>query len=305
MLAAEQDADVFPLAAFCLLAENPHRGHRLPTAARHRGFTPTNSNTATGFQAFLYDSGRRSRSTGKERDAESGLDYFGARYFSGAQGRWTSADWSAKPEAVPYSTLDDPQTLNLFGCLRDNPLDKADGDGHADCGCVPFGAAMRPAEAGRIANAIEDVAQQGWNNFKSNAALITAAVTMVAKVVYQVETKSKANSDAPPSSPSSTSPPLPSGLVGTYYKKSGPQGRRHNSGPLDPAHGGTGDAAKDFGALTGGKSGPAQAGSGRPPGTEVGDNGVALRPATQAKGPRIDIPANDAKPAETLHYPNK
>ena len=242
MLAAEQDADVFPLAAFCLLAENPHRGHRLPTAARHRGFTPTNSNTATGFQAFLYDSGRRSRSTGKERDAESGLDYFGARYFSGAQGRWTSADWSAKPEAVPYSTLDDPQTLNLFGCLRDNPLDKADGDGHADCGCVPFGAAMRPAEAGRIANAIEDVAQQGWNNFKSNAALITAAVTMV---------------------------------------------------------------AKDFGALTGGKSGPAQAGSGRPPGTEVGDNGVALRPATQAKGPRIDIPANDAKPAETLHYPNK
>ena len=30
--------------------------------------------------------------TGKERDAESGLDYFGARYFSSAQGRWTSPD---------------------------------------------------------------------------------------------------------------------------------------------------------------------------------------------------------------------
>jgi len=30
--------------------------------------------------------------TGKERDAETGLDYFEARYFSGAQGRWTSPD---------------------------------------------------------------------------------------------------------------------------------------------------------------------------------------------------------------------
>jgi RHS repeat-associated protein len=136
MLAAEQDADVFPLAAFCLLAENPHRGHRLPTAARHRGFTPTNSNTATGFQAFLYDSGRRSRSTGKERDAETGLDYFGARYFSGAEGRFTSPDWADKPEPVPFANLSDPQTLNLYGYVRNNPLSKADPDGH--CGLIPL-----------------------------------------------------------------------------------------------------------------------------------------------------------------------
>lgn len=34
----------------------------------------------------------RQRFTGKERDAESGLDYFAARYFSGAQGRFTSPD---------------------------------------------------------------------------------------------------------------------------------------------------------------------------------------------------------------------
>jgi RHS repeat-associated protein len=144
MWTAKQDADVFPLAAFCLLAENSHRGHRLPTAALHRGFTPINSNTATGFQAFLYDSGRRSRSTGKERDAETGLDFFGARYFSGAQGRFTTADWSAKPEAVPYSTLEDPQTLNLYSYVRNNPMARADADGHcaepASC-AVEFGAA--------------------------------------------------------------------------------------------------------------------------------------------------------------------
>lgn len=30
--------------------------------------------------------------TGKERDAETGLDYFLARYYSSAQGRFTSPD---------------------------------------------------------------------------------------------------------------------------------------------------------------------------------------------------------------------
>jgi RHS repeat-associated protein len=68
--------------------------------------------------------------TGKERDAETGLDYFGARYFSGAQGRFTSPDWSAKPEPVPYANLEDPQTLNLYGYVRNNPLKNRDLDGH-------------------------------------------------------------------------------------------------------------------------------------------------------------------------------
>jgi len=44
-----------------------------------------------------------SRYTGKERDAESGNDYFGARYYGSAMGRFMSPDWSAKIEPVPYS----------------------------------------------------------------------------------------------------------------------------------------------------------------------------------------------------------
>jgi RHS repeat-associated protein len=68
--------------------------------------------------------------TGKERDAETGLDYFGARYFSSAQGRWTSPDWSAVPQPVPYADLNDPQTLNLYGYVRNNPLSIRDFDGH-------------------------------------------------------------------------------------------------------------------------------------------------------------------------------
>ena len=68
--------------------------------------------------------------TGKERDAESGNDYFGARYYSSTMGRFMSPDWSAKQDPVPYARLDNPQTLNLYAYLRNNPLAGADADGH-------------------------------------------------------------------------------------------------------------------------------------------------------------------------------
>jgi RHS repeat-associated protein len=41
-------------------------------------------------------------STGKERDAESGNDYFDARYYSSAMGRFMSPDWSAKAELLLF-----------------------------------------------------------------------------------------------------------------------------------------------------------------------------------------------------------
>jgi len=68
--------------------------------------------------------------TGKERDAESGNDYFLARYYSSATGRFLSPDWSAKVEPVPYAKLDNPQSLNLYGYMRNNPLGGVDQDGH-------------------------------------------------------------------------------------------------------------------------------------------------------------------------------
>ena len=53
-------------------------------------------------------------STGKERDAESGNDYFEARDCSRAMGRFMSPDWNAKVAPVPYAKLDNPQTLILL-----------------------------------------------------------------------------------------------------------------------------------------------------------------------------------------------
>jgi RHS repeat-associated protein len=71
--------------------------------------------------------------TGKERDTavvEPGNDFFGARYYSSTIGRFLSPDWSAKEDPVPYAKLDDPQTLNLYSYVYNNPLSRTDPDGH-------------------------------------------------------------------------------------------------------------------------------------------------------------------------------
>jgi RHS repeat-associated protein len=73
--------------------------------------------------------------TGKERDTESGNDYFGARYYSSSMGRFMSPDWSAKYEPVPYAKLDNPQTLNLYAYVGNNPLNRTDPTGHYEIGC--------------------------------------------------------------------------------------------------------------------------------------------------------------------------
>jgi RHS repeat-associated protein len=81
--------------------------------------------------------------TGKERDAETELDFFGARYYSGAQGRFTSPDefpggivdpftgqQVGQPGPLPYADITDPQTLNKYAYVRNNPLRYTDPDGH-------------------------------------------------------------------------------------------------------------------------------------------------------------------------------
>jgi RHS repeat-associated protein len=82
------------------------------------------------FCAALHVNAVRSRYTGKERDTESGLDNFGARYFASTMGRFMTPDWSETPTAVPYADFKDPQTLNQYGYVRNNPLFRADVDGH-------------------------------------------------------------------------------------------------------------------------------------------------------------------------------
>jgi RHS repeat-associated protein len=63
---------------------------------------------------------------GGAREAETGLDYFGTRYFSGAQGRWTSPDLVN----VTDERLRNPSsTLNKYTYAANNPLKYVDPDG--------------------------------------------------------------------------------------------------------------------------------------------------------------------------------
>jgi hypothetical protein len=69
-------------------------------------------------------------------------------------GRWLSPDWSAKAEPVPYAKLDDPQSLNLYAYVRNNPMIRFDPDGHAGKDwCAGSG-------AGSLACGV----QTAWNN---------------------------------------------------------------------------------------------------------------------------------------------
>jgi RHS repeat-associated protein len=79
---------------------------------------------------FVNNDSNHYKFTGKERDAETQLDYFGARHYSYGLGRWISADWSPTPIPVPYADFHDPQSLNLYSYTRNTPATHFDVDGH-------------------------------------------------------------------------------------------------------------------------------------------------------------------------------
>jgi RHS repeat-associated protein len=109
------------------LSENSHQGSDRIKAALCLGSMEAKSNTASGMPLCLWQEGIRSRCSGKERDAETGLDYFGARYFSGTQGRFASPD----PLMLSVERLLDPQGLNLYSYTRNRPLIAVDDGGLA------------------------------------------------------------------------------------------------------------------------------------------------------------------------------
>jgi len=85
-----------------------------------------------GERVIASASGNHYKFTGKERDSESALDNFGARYYSSQYGRFLTPDWASHPEAVPYADLENPQSLNLYSYVKNNPLSRTDPDGHCD-----------------------------------------------------------------------------------------------------------------------------------------------------------------------------
>ena len=84
---------------------------------------PTQFETCTSLpfgDALLCPNGDQStiHFTGKERDSESGLDNFGKRYDSSSLGRFMTTD----PVVITTERLVNPQQLNLYAYVANNPL---------------------------------------------------------------------------------------------------------------------------------------------------------------------------------------
>ena len=97
----------------------------------------------TSAQGYGASDGVRQKFTQKERDAETGLDYFLARYYSPSMGRFTSPDeFKGGPEELfeevdphdPlfYADTGAPQSLNKYHYCLNNPLRYVDPDGHQE-----------------------------------------------------------------------------------------------------------------------------------------------------------------------------
>src|SRR5579864_5292280 len=79
---------------------------------------------------FVNNDSNHYKFTAKERDSETGLDYFGARYYGNWLGRFLTPDWAVRPITVPYANFGDPQSLNQYSYVRNIPTSQADEDGH-------------------------------------------------------------------------------------------------------------------------------------------------------------------------------
>ena len=146
------------LAANALLAENSRQGSRTYSGTLHQGFGVVISHTSLGIIGPLYDGRVRCRYTGKERDTESGFangnDYFGARYYGSSAGRFLSPD----PSGLAYADPTNPQSLNLYSYVLNNPLKFGDPSGME---CVWDDGSYDASDDPRTGNSAGCVAQGG------------------------------------------------------------------------------------------------------------------------------------------------
>jgi RHS repeat-associated protein len=99
-------------------------------------FSGTGGRTTT--QGYSATDSVRQKFTEKERDNETGLDYFGARYYASTQGRFTSPD---KPFADQFQT--NPQSWNTYSYVRNSPCNNVDAKGRCS---APSG--LKPGQVG-------------------------------------------------------------------------------------------------------------------------------------------------------------
>ena len=167
---------------------------------------------------FVNNDSNHYKFTGKERDSESGLDYFGARYYSNGLGRFITPDWAAKAMAVPYAEFADPQSLNLYSYARNVPTTKYDADGH----CLEDACVIEGLVAGGMAVSSYLASPSGQQALRAGVHLADAATSWAAQKGLQgihalknaLSSKAAPASNPAPGTETKTSNPARPGTLG-------------------------------------------------------------------------------------------
>jgi len=126
---------------------------------------------------------------GKERDTDTGLDYFGARYYDSISGRFTTVD----PLLNIQTAIRDPQQWNRYAYVLNNPVRYTDPDGR----CVEDLCAVEFAMGLLAIKATQDVAgylqsPQGQEQLRVMVSSLGQMVTTATEGVrswFQTETR--------------------------------------------------------------------------------------------------------------------
>jgi len=231
------------------------------------------------------------RFTGKERDAETGLHYFGARYYDANLGRFISID-PALISGRPVSTLTVPQQHNLYAYAINNPYRYVDPDGEfAISAAIVLGAIATNAFLPSTVNAPLDdqnlVNSQTTAEFAKDAAILETAGFALGKVSGRVIGKLGQRSAT-----AVKDILVPGGkLIGEAGKREG----------IRVVHG-LDKAEKIFKKLTrGGKRVKDSTHSGKrvkvPGGGEIG-----FRPKSRSGGPAIDVNIPSVPEIRRIHF---
>lgn len=128
------------------------------------------------------DTGTSHKFTGKERDSESGLDNFGARYFGSSLGRFQTPD----PIFMELHRVADPQSLNLYSYVRNNPITLTDESGmliDLDCSKV---------SSAQCSQTVTDINDRKDSQFQVSRDDKTGQLNVVGKVDASKLSKSEA-----------------------------------------------------------------------------------------------------------------
>jgi len=121
--------------------------------------------TAQGYSA---SDGVRQHFTLKERDNETGLDFFVNRYYSSTQGRFTSPDpfafWTLDQKKLD-EYISNPQRWNRYTYVLNNPLNKVDPDGLVD---IPEWEKLKKDLQQDLSKRLGKDAAKTWNSWSND-----------------------------------------------------------------------------------------------------------------------------------------